>query len=239
MYKPVAILIVFVLFLTSCSGPATDSGNILKLGITPNLAFLQHEIYTCSAEMPGHVQVDVLPLDALISGEYTAIIHAGQSPQDSVFSTQVGNMKVEIIINPENPVSQLDPDDLAKILLGIQTDWQVFAPQNFSAPTPIHVWSYPSGDDIRGVVEEYLFDGRSITATSHLAPDSQAMLAAVLSDPSAIGFIVDDSHRSTGNTAPVDPKVVYTLERPILASFTSAPEGAIKELMVCLSKLGK
>jgi hypothetical protein len=239
MYKPAAILIAFVLFLTSCSDPATGGDDILKLGITPNLAFFQHEIYTCSAEMPGHVQVDVLPLNALISGEYTAIIHAGQSPRDSVFSTRVGNMKLRIIINPENPVSQIDPDDLAKILLGIQTDWQVLAPQNFPAPMPIHVWSYPAGDDIRGVVEGYFLEGRSITATSHLAPDSLAMLAAVLSDPSAIGFIVDDSYQSTGNTAPVDPKVVYTLELPILASFGSAPEGAIKELMVCLSKSGE
>jgi hypothetical protein len=239
MYKPAAILIAFVLFLTSCSSPSTGGDDILKLGITPNLAFFQHEIYTCSAEMPGHVQVDVLPLDALISGEYTAIIHAGQSPRDSVFSTRVGNMKLRIIINPENPVSQMDPDDLAKILLGSQTDWQVLAPQNFPAPMPIHVWSYPPGDDTRGIVEDFFLEGRSITATSHLAPDSLAMLAAVLNDPAAIGYLVEDTHQSTGNTAPVDPKVVYTLELPILASFGSAPEGAIKKLFVCLSNSGE
>jgi hypothetical protein len=65
------------------------------------------------------------------------------------------------------------------------------------------------------------------------------MLAAVLSDPAAIGFIVGDYFRSPGSTAMAGPKVVYTLEGPILASFRSAPEGTVKELIVCLSKSGE
>ena len=239
MYRPAAILIAFAVILTSCSGPAAGSNDVLRLGITPNLAFFQPEVYNCAAEMPGHVQLKVLPLNALVAGEYAAIIHAGQPPQGSEFSTRVGSLKLHIILNPENPLSQLDPGDLAEILSGIQTDWQVISSQSFSAKMPIQVWSYPPGDDTRGVVEEVLLGGRSITGTTHLAPDSQAMLAAVLSDPAAIGFIVGDYLQSTGNTATVGPKVVYTLEGPILASFRSAPEGAIKELIICLSKSGE
>jgi hypothetical protein len=239
MYKPAAILITFTLLLTSCSSPATGSDDSLQLGITPNRAFLQADVYTCSAGMPGHIRVDALPLKDMTSGEYAVIIHAGQAPQDSVFSTQVGNMELRIIINPENPVSQMDPDVLAKILLGSLTDWQVLAPQSFTKPTPIHVWSYPSGDDIREVVQGTFLEGRSITSTSHLAPDNQAMLAAILSDPAAIGYHVENIHQSTGNNAQANPKVVYTLREPILASFGSTPDGTVKELVVCLSESGE
>jgi hypothetical protein len=238
MYKPFTLLVVFASLITSCSGSESGSNDFLRLGVTPNLAFLQQEIYACSATMPGHVQVEVSPMGALTFGEYTAIFHAGQAPRDSVFSTQVGDVKLNISINPGNPVSQMDRDDLVKVLLGIQTDWQVIAPQSFTQPTPIHVWSYPAGDDIRDVVEKYLLDGRLITATSNLAPDGQAMLAAVLGDPLAIGYIVDEGHGIPMSTTPAAPKTVYTLQEPILASFGASPEGTVRELILCLSKSG-
>jgi hypothetical protein len=236
MYKLAVILLTLAVLLTSCSSPSTGSEDILKLGITPNLAFFQPEVYSCAAELPGHVQMEMLPLNALVSGAYSAIIHVGQFPQDETFSTRIGSVKLVVILNPENSLSQLDPDDLAKILLGIQTDWQEVAPQSFTTASPIHVWSYPQGDDARGLVEENLLSGRSITPASHLAPDRQAMLEAILGDPTAIGYILESTTPSTGDATQVEPKIVYSVDQPILTSFLAEPEGAIKALVKCLSE---
>ncbi len=239
MYKPAALLIAIALLLVSCSASPSGSNDILRLGLTPNLAFLQGQIYTCSAGLPGHVQVEVSPADTLTYGKYTAIIHAGNTPRDTVFSTQVASLNLYVILNPGNPISTLERGDLAQILLGIESDWQALYPQSFPKPTPIHVWSYPPGDDIRAIVQDSLLDERLITAASYLAPDSQAMLAAVLNDPAAIGYLVEDGGQAENNRPAADAIIAYTLQAPVLASFGATPEGTIKELIFCLSKSGK
>jgi hypothetical protein len=62
------------------------------------------------------------------------------------------------------------------------------------------------------------------------------MLEAILGDPTAIGYILESTTPSTGDATQVDPKIVYSVDQPILTSFLAEPEGAIKALVKCLSE---
>jgi hypothetical protein len=239
MIKLVVPVILCAFLLSACSVPSNGTDDILKVVITPNLAPFKQEIHQCASDLPGHVFLVELPYNTLKFKDYAATIHAGQPPVNAAFSTQVGSIRLVFIINPDNPISQLDTAELASILLGIETDWQALFPSGFDAPNTIQVWSYPEGDDVRGLVEELLLNGRSMTATNWLAPDGQAMVEAVLGDPSAIGFIAEGTPHTGVSEVQIEPMNTINMTQPILASLPSTPEGAVKDLLTCLSQTGE
>jgi hypothetical protein len=178
------------------------------------------------------------PINNLQVEDFDALIHVGDPPKGASFSTQVGSMKLVILINAGNPISILEPAVVKSILAGSMTDWQAVSPGDFSEPTAIRVWSYPEGDDVRQLMEHILLNGRSITPSSRLVPDEQAMIDAVMSDPSAIGFITDITNPDGVQILAVAPSDGFTLPQPILASLSAKAPETIKPLLVCLSQTG-
>lgn len=239
MCKSSKILIALIFLLTGCKTPPVITNDILNVGITPNLTFFQPAILRCSSQLSIHTLITEMPFNSIDLEEYDLVIHMGRPLSDAVFSTQVGITELIIITNPGNAVSQITLDDLAKILLGIHTAWQEFVPQSFPASTPVHVWTYPQGDDVRELIEVLVLNGRLISAANHLVPDSQAMLEAVTEDPSAIGFILSDLPHSGVKNLTLNQVGEISLSQPILASVASEPEGATKVLLNCLSQLEK
>jgi hypothetical protein len=238
MSRLLASLLAASLFLTACTGPVTEDLATLRIGITPNLSTLQPEIQRCAADLPVHLFLIELPLNALQIEDYDAIIHVGDPPKEAGFSTQVGSVKLVIILNAGNPISILEPSVVKSILTGTITDWQDVSPGDFSEPIAIQVWSFPEGDDVRQLMEQILLNGRSISSSNRLVPDEQAMIEAVMSDPSAIGFITDRTTPNGVHILDVEPSNAFNLPQPILASLPAKAQEAIKPLLICLSQTG-
>ncbi len=194
MSRLLASLFALSLILSACTGPATEDRVTLRIGITPNLSILQPEVYHCASKLPIHLLLVEQPINALQIESYDALIHVGDPPEGASFSTQVGSMNLVILLNAGNPISILEPAVVKSILTGSITDWRAVSPGDFSESKAIQVWSYPEEDDVRQLMEHVLLNGRSISPSSRLVPDEQAMIDAVMSDPSAIGFITDYDH---------------------------------------------
>jgi hypothetical protein len=238
MSRLLATLFAVSLILTACMGPATEGRAMLRIGITSNLSGLQPEVHRCASTLPIHLFLVEQPINNLQVEDFDALIHVGDPPKGASFSTQVGSMKLVILINAGNPISILEPAVVKSILAGSMTDWQAVSPGDFSEPTAIRVWSYPEGDDVRQLMEHILLNGRSITPSSRLVPDEQAMIDAVMSDPSAIGFITDITNPDGVQILAVAPSDGFTLPQPILASLSAKAPETIKPLLVCLSQTG-
>jgi hypothetical protein len=236
MYKLAILLILVTFLLSACSSPSVSSEEILKVGITPNLTYFQSDIYDCAAETPGYIQITVLPLETLSYQDFAMIIHSGQAPEGTAFTTQIGSTELIFILNTENPVSTIKLTELADILMGNSSDWQDVAPSVFSESTPINVWSYPSGDDVRGQIEGLLLNGRPMTINSRIAPDGEAMVTAIMDDPNAIGYILYGTSHAGVTVTQVVLADKSSISLPVLASLPKLPEGAVADLLVCVSQ---
>jgi hypothetical protein len=238
MSRLLAFLFAVSLILAACTGPATEERATLRIGITPNLSGLQPEVHRCASTLPIHLFLVEQPINNLQVEDFDAVIHVGDPPKGASFSTQVGSMKLVIIFNINNPISILEPAVVKSILTGSITDWRDVSPGDFSESTPIRVWSYPEGDDVRQLIEHILLNGHSITPSGRLVPDEQAMIDAVMSNPSAIGFITDITTPNGVQILAVEHSDGFTLPQPILASLSAKAQEAIKPLLVCLSQRG-
>jgi len=235
MSKLRASLIIFLLLLTACTGPTAENLATLKIGITPNLTSIKPEIHRCASNLPIHVFQVEQPFNTLFIKDLDAIIHVGTPPLEAGFSTQIGKTKLAIILNSGNPISTIEASLLKSILTGKITDWQAVSPGDFSSPTPIQVWSYPDEDDVRKLVEDGFLKGIPISPFSRFVPDGQAMVAAVMADPSAIGFITELTSHDQVHIVDINSADAFNLAQPILASLSKIPEGDLKLLLACLA----
>jgi hypothetical protein len=237
MYKIWLILSSFlVLFQAACSGQAESTEDRMDIGITTNLADYQSLVYECSLDNAQYVRIDILPLSALMVGDYDAVIQVGQPIQDRAFLTQIGIVRPIFVVNPANPITQLSPGELSDIFLGTVADWHLISPQDYPASVPIHVWSYPPGDDVRFGIETILLEGRPLTSQSYLAPDQQSMLEAILVDSAAIGFILERHPHAAVKTVTVNSVAPFNLQQPTIVSFAITPEVQLIELTNCLAQ---
>ncbi|MGB8251757.1 MAG: hypothetical protein WCF08_00965 [Anaerolineaceae bacterium] len=239
MFKLRALLISSLLLLVACASQAQTGNTVITIGVTTNLSSYRNAIYNCSLDIKQPVKADTLPLETLLSGEYDAVLQVGQPTPDRLLPLQVGEVRLVFIINPQNPLTQMNSSQLAAILLGMVDDWQMLAPSGFSTPTAIKVWSYPAGDDVRKMVESLLLEDRQITPRSFIAPDDQAMVEAISNDPAAIGYSLDINPRANVKSLPILPASAVVLAQPVIASFSAIPEGDLKDIMACLSKQGE
>jgi hypothetical protein len=239
MFKLRAVFVYALILLAACTNQPQSGNTNLTIGVTTNLSSYRSTIYHCAQASMQSVKVDALPLERLLQGEYNAILQIGQPEPDRVFPFQVGEASLVFIINPQNPLSQIKPSQLAAIFLGMLDDWQKLAPANFSSPRKINIWSYPVGDDVRRMVESVLLNGRQITPRGFNVPDEKAMIEAVNNDPAAIGFLLNIHPQSEIKSLQIVPAGKVTQAQPVIASFITVPEGYLKDLMVCLSKQGE
>jgi hypothetical protein len=238
MFRPLASLLAISLLLTACAGSVVEDIVTLRIGITPTLSSLQPDVHQCASELPVHLLLVEQPFNSLAIDGYDAVIHLNAPPEGAGFTTRVGSTKLVFILNPDNPISTMDATMISSILLGNVTDWQAVSPGDFTNPTPIQVWSYAEQDDLRQQLEENLLDGRSISSSSRLVPDGQAMIGAVKSDPSAIGFITAMTPASDVRVLKIVPGDGFSLPLPVLASVAGNPEGELKLLLFCLAEKG-
>ncbi len=238
MSKLLVSLFALSLILTACTGPAAEDRVTLRIGITPNLSILQPEVHHCASELPIHLLLVEQPINTLQIDDYDALIHVGDPPEGASFSTQIGSMKLVILLNSGNPISKLEPAVVRSILTGSIADWRAVSPGDFSETTPIQVWSYPEGDDVRLLMEHVLLNRRSMSPSSRFVPDEQAMIEVVMSDPAAIGFITDQTTPNGYRILEIVPLDGFSLPQPVLASLSAKAQEAIKPLLVCLSQSG-
>lgn len=134
---------------------------------------------------------------------------------------------IAIIVSPENPVSDLDVETIAKIYTGEITNWKDLG----GADEEIAVYGREAGSGTRGAFEELLKIEDQCAYAQEL-DSTGGVLAKVAATPGSIGYVsldvVDDTVTalSLNGVAPTEENIVagsYTLSRP----FVMATKGTI------------
>jgi phosphate transport system substrate-binding protein len=151
----------------------------------------------------------------------------GDKPGSFSFAAPIGWETLSIVLNPENPLDQLELEDVRALFFGEITHWD----QLDGEERPVSIWVYPAEDELQHQFASFLGVNRPITALAFLATSPEVVKDAVSSDPGAIGFLpkawIDASVK------PINLDVEYP-SIPILVISKKEPMGAAREFLACL-----
>jgi phosphate transport system substrate-binding protein len=154
---------------------------------------------------------------------------------NSTYLSQVGREQIDVIVNRDNPVSQLSTAELRSIFSGQQATW------NNASTMPIQVWVLPEADPLRVIFDQTVLQSLPLASNAMLAPDPTAMLEAISKDVNSIGYLPASFLNSTGTVDPgvvqivqLDQSLVSTFDQPVVALTLGEPQGLVRSLLVCL-----
>ncbi len=240
------LLAAALLVLAGCQ-PDTDTTTLpapetWRVQVTPALRWLGPVFNECTRQSPGIALLyDEEPASALDLDRADFALSFSQPVKDAGYTAILAQVNVAVIVNPTNPVLQLNRTSLEAIYGGKAVAWadvlQKDCPGCASfAKNGIKPYVYGEGDDF-GLGFSDLFPGLSLRVLSAvLAPDPEAVRQAVASDPQAVGIIpvptVDSSVRQVAiNDVPADH-----LRVPLLLSTPSEPAGAKRSWVLCVQQ---
>jgi hypothetical protein len=119
-------------------------------------------------------------------------------------------------------MNDLTQDGLYEIYNGLNSSYQV--------------WTYGEGNELRMIFDPIVLGGSRITPYAVLAPNPAAMIEAIQSDPSAIGYIPQSWLPVDMNIIQIERELQNGLSYPILALTQGEPDDQAALLIECLQQ---
>jgi phosphate transport system substrate-binding protein len=161
---------------------------------------------------------------------------------------------IAVVVNPNNPIRELDMQQLAQIFTGSLTRWN----QVGGSKDEILVFSRESSSGTYVFFQEHVLKNKDYTAKAKLMPATSAIIESVSADEDAIGYVglgyalaAKDKVKIIGVKADVNSPAVtpsdetvingkYPIARPLyLYVSTRASENVTAFVDFCLSKRGQ
>lgn len=229
------ILSMIVFLLSGCiahePAPLPEIIPPIRMAITPANSYMGSAANSCSQEIPGVViTIDILPISEIDTIRYDLIITSGEGVTD--WQYQLFEEKLDFIINPSNPITELNRDQILQILGGYITEWDEIAPEESTEISNeiIQVFLFGDQDDVTNLVVDQLPEDITINARTRYLPGAVEITQAVLSNPEGIGIL--PSRWITDLIKPISTDMDITY--PIVMSVNENPAGSLRDLMGCM-----
>jgi hypothetical protein len=239
------LLVLLLLLLVACQPVAISdpvpTPEVWEIQYTPSLSWLGPHFSACIEEQP-HASIVVFeaPSSALDPLAVDFAFRWGPPSEVQGYAAVAGWDELEMIVHPDNTLEALSRDEVTEIYAGSILSWSRLHTAESAASGRIHLWGYPTGND---VMDRFMVMSGSTgqgDAVLFLAPDPEAMLQAISEDVSAIGFVprrwLDERVSSVAITDVEDEE----LRQPILALSRAEPQGDRRAWLLCLQgRLGE
>jgi hypothetical protein len=145
------------------------------------------------------------------------VLRVGE-PEFLIFPAfQIDSEEILIVTHRQSPIQHLTLEE-ARALFAGQGD------------PPVQVWVYASEEDVQGVFDQFVMDGRHVTPSARLAVNPQQMSDTLVNEVNTVGIL--PRRWKVGDIR----EVLSVATVPVLAMTNSEPQGVIKELIACLQK---
>jgi hypothetical protein len=204
-------LFPFLFFLAACAPPATAATpEVVTVYSTFAAESWLYELYDCAGTSPVLSRVD----DASTAD---IELRVGEPKALSTFAYQIDTEEILVVTHRQSPVQNLTVED-ARVLFSGQGD------------PSMQVWVYASEEDVQGVFDQFVMEGRNVSSSAMVAANPQQMSDTLVNEPNTVGIL--PKHWKVG-----DSRFVYTIPNiPVLAITQNEPQGVIKDLIACLQK---
>jgi hypothetical protein len=220
------LLFTFSFFLlTSCSSatPIAAPAPITVQYTAATTPWLT-DLYACAGN--NIVDADLRSADFLDPESVDMVMRVGQPPDLPSPAYQISTDDILVIVNRQNPINQLTPDQVRGLFTGQVLTWKDIN----SSDAPVQVWVFPSGEDIQQIFEQAALGGAPIASGARLANTPDEMSQAIANDVNTVGILT--RHWKAGNVS--DMFTVTTV--PVLAIPSSDPRGVVQQVVACLQK---
>lgn len=160
---------------------------------------------------------------------------------------------VVVLVNPENPVSELSLKQLHDIFTGSLKNWRELGGKS----KPIHVFSREKESGTYSYFQQHVMNGETYGGSTTIFPSTDAITAAIEADPYSIGYeglsnastattkVKMVGLKITGTGPAVAPTVAsevqgYPLSRPLIIFVDHHPKQSVRQFLdFCTSDEGQ
>lgn len=178
-------IIVLLVLLTACASPATPPA--------PDMVTVQHtfstqawipNLYSCASDVGVAISTETRAADFFDpSGQLW--IRLGEPGEASSTAYEIGTEEIVVVVHPENPLPSLTLSGLRAIFGGEIQNWSEVGGDDI----PIQVWIFGPSEDIRQIFDAAVMQQQPVSSQARLAASVDSLVAGVVSDPGAIGFL--------------------------------------------------
>jgi hypothetical protein len=220
-----ALAVMVTILAAGCSSDPiepTPAPQIIRVAITPAARETGLAVSTCAAGISGaHFEITEVYAS---QAQADLVIRLGEPTPASGFAAQIAREDLVVVIHPDNPAGSLTLDEVQQLFTGKIQNWAEIGGDD----APVQVWSPLPADETRTAFTHGVLENGMIATTAFLAPTPQIMADTIASTPNAIGFLARSWSR--GPLTAILPGVSL----PVLVVAESEPQGAARELVVCL-----
>jgi phosphate transport system substrate-binding protein len=139
-------------------------------------------------------------IDALNNGQIDYFMSNYVPVRDNIWAAPMAQDGLLLIVNQDNPITDLPNETIRDIFGGQTTNWNTFSGENH----PIIPLTYTDSDDIYHEFHRLIMGQRRITSNAQVVPNISAMIAQVASNRGAIGYIPFSHNNSTTRALHID-----------------------------------
>ena len=132
--------------------------------------------------------LQVLPISAALESAETqdvSLVISSAAPPPDWFATPLGLEPVVVVVNADNPLRDLAPDEVIRIFTGRTDNWHTLGGPDLAIQPVVPL----EGAATRGYLLRTLLGNQQFTSSALLGPNPEAVLALVQEDLGAIGLL--------------------------------------------------
>lgn len=204
-------LILFALVLFSCS-TETPQPTPRAVSVYSSLAAQPwlDSLYACAESFAVISRVDD-PSAADI------VLRVGEPKPLTSFAYQIDEEEILIATHRRSLVQNSTLEEAQNLFAGL-------------GDPSVQVWVYASEEDVQGVFDQFVMEGRSVSSSARVAVSPQQMSNALNAESNAVGIL--PRHWMTGDVREMYSAAIV----PVLAITQGEPQGAVGQLIGCLQK---
>lgn len=237
--KKLAIALGILLVFSACTAPPAairPTPAILTLQYSPAARGWAEQASRCAAAQSDlRVVVREIPAPAVDPARADLTLRLGSPGSFHGYSAVLAQDGLAVILNPQNPLTSLSADQLYALYSGLVKNWNELPEATGMSAEAVQAWAYPAGDDLQAVFDREILRGGAPTH-AYLAPDPQAMLAAVQGDRGAVGFLPQSLPAADVQTPGLTGLPDGAARFPVLSLSAVEPAGAARQILLCLQK---
>jgi hypothetical protein len=230
-----SLFLLACLAIAACSTPITatvpPSPAPVRVAFSSTLGIIEDALHICANDHPEiALIVDKRPVSSIDIKDNDITLWWGEKPAQVSFAYPIAQDELVVILNLVNSNSNLSTNELIALYSGKVNNWDEISTFQHT----VSVWSYPEGNELRGIFDENILRDQHLTPLAFLAPSPKAMLEAITSDPGAIGFLPRSWLNQDVFSTQIDLELQNELSKPVLALANTKPQGGPRILLDCL-----
>lgn len=240
LFSHISVIILAAVFLSACqpkilTAAPVPTVSIWQVQYTPATAWLAPHFQACAAgQNEANLVVSEHTAQALDVQNADFSFEWGERSNPPAFAAVIGQDQLALVVNPANPITSLSVAETQGLFSGKETSWSRLVKANCAAcgsefDGPIQAYGYAPSSEMQ-LAANWIASGPE----SILAPDAEAVVAAVAIEPFSIGYVPARWLNSSVKQIEIAGAGPDLLNRPVLAMAPAEPQGAKRAWLLCL-----